>query len=79
MKFCPTDGMTQMKTGLKVCEFCVCEVKPLKILSEQEIRDLMDFYEYERIEDGEQIAEDKNVRDIALRDSVAIPTACDQD
>ena len=73
MKFCPMCGMTQMKTGLKACEFCDYEAKPLDILSEQEIRDLMASYEYERIEDGVRIVAVKNIRDIALRGSVAIP------
>ena len=73
MKFCPMCGMTQLKTGLKVCEFCAYEAKPLEILSEQEIHDLMASYEYERIEDGVRIVAVKNIRDIALRGAVAIP------
>jgi hypothetical protein len=66
-------GMTQLKTGLKVCQFCDYEEKPIEMLSSQEIRDLMASYEYERIADGVRIVKVKNIRDIALRGAVAIP------
>lgn len=73
MKFCPMCGMPQLEAGLKVCQFCDYEEKPIAELSKQEIYDLMAPYEYEWIEDGARIEAVKNGRDIALRGAVAIP------
>lgn len=73
MKFCPMCGMPQFKAGATVCEFCDYEEKRVEELTKQEIRDLMASYEYEWIEDGVRIEAVKNIRDIALRGSVAIP------
>ena len=73
MKFCPMCGMTQLKAGRTVCEFCDYAEKPLEKLSKRELYDLMAPYEYERIEDGVRIVAVKNVRDIALRGAVSIP------
>ena len=71
MKFCPMCGMTQLKSGLKVCEFCDYEEKDLNDLSSQEIEELMLPYEYEIIEDGFRIVAVKNER--SMRGAIAIP------
>lgn len=73
MKFCPMCGMSQLKAGSTVCQFCDYEEKPIEELSKREIYDLMAPYEYERIEDGIRIVEVKNIRDLSLRGSVHIP------
>ena len=73
MKFCPMCGMPQLKAGLEACQFCDYREKPIEELSKKELYDLMASYEYERIEDGVRIVAVKNIRDIALRGSVAIP------
>lgn len=73
MKICPMCGMSQLEATSTVCQFCDYEEKPIEELSKQEINDLLASYEYERIEDGVRIKSVKNIRDIALRGSVAIP------
>ena len=73
MKFCPMCGMPQLKSRATVCEFCEYREKPVEELTKQEICDLMASYEYEWVEDGARIEAVKNIRDIALRGSVAIP------
>lgn len=73
MKFCPMCGMSQFEAGLKKCQFCDYEEKPLEQYSKREIYDLMAPYEYEWIEGGARINAVKNHRDIALRGAVAIP------
>ena len=66
-------GMPQLDGVSTVCQFCDYEEKPLGELSKRQIYDLLASYEYERIEDGVRIQSVKNIRDIALRGSVAIP------
>ena len=73
MKFCPMCGMSQLKAGLTVCQFCDYEEKPFEKLSKTQIYELMAPYEYKQIEDGIRIEEVKNIRSISLRGSVAIP------
>ena len=73
MKICPMCGMPQLEGASTVCQFCNYEEKPIGALSEREIHDLLASYEYERIGDGVRIQSVKNIRDIALRGSVAIP------
>jgi len=65
--------MPQLEAGLSACQFCGYEEKPIDELSKKEIYDLMAPYEYERNENGVRIVAVKNIRDIALRGSVAIP------
>ena len=73
MKFCPMCGMSQFKAGTTVCQFCDYEEKPIEELPKHVIHELMAPYEYERTEDGVRILSVKNIRDLALRGSVAIP------
>ena len=73
MKFCPMCGMPQLKVGVTVCQFCNYEEKPIEKLSKKQFYDLMASYEYKMIEGGVRIESVKNIRDIALRGSVAIP------
>lgn len=73
MKFCPMCGMPQLEAGLAACQFCDYKEKPIEELSKKELYDLMASYDYTRIEDGVRIEAVKNIRDIALRGSVAIP------
>ena len=74
MKICPMCGMPQFKAGSTKCEFCDYQEKPPEQHTKQEIYDLMASYDYEMTEDGVRIVAVKNVRDIALRGSVAIPS-----
>ena len=73
MKFCPMCGMSQFKKEVTKCEFCDYEEKEFSALSQQQINELMASYDYEIINDGVRIIAVKNIRDIALRGSVAIP------
>ena len=70
MKFCPMCGMSQLKAGVTVCQFCDYEEKPIEELSKQEICELMSPYVYEQIEGGVRITAVKNNR---IRGSIAIP------
>lgn len=66
--------MPQSEKGLKKCEFCDYEEKPVSELSKKKIYDLMASYEYEVLPDGGyRIRAVKNIRDIALRGSVSVP------
>ena len=74
MKICPMCGITQLKKGLTVCQFCGYEEKTLSELSQRQIHDLMASYEYEKMPDGGfRIKAVKNIRDIALRGAVCVP------
>ena len=73
MKFCPMCGMPQLEAGSEACQFCDYKEKPIEELTKKELYDLMASYDYTRIEDGVRIEAVKNIRDIALRGSVAIP------
>ena len=73
MKFCPMCGMSQFEAGATVCAFCDYEEKALEEHSEQELNELMEPYEYERIHDGLCIKAVKNGRHIGLRGTVALP------
>ena len=73
MKICAMCGMPQLEKGASSCQFCGYEEKPLSALSKTQICDLMASYEYEENEDGLRIKTVKNIRDIALRGSVAVP------
>ena len=71
MKFCPMCGTVQTKRQVTVCEFCDYEEKDFKLLSKQEIDDIMACYEYEVVGGGVRIKAVKNARN--LRGAVAIP------
>ena len=74
MKFCPMCGMPQLEKGLAECQFCHYTEKPLRELSKSQVHDLMGAYEYKKNEDDTlTIVAVKNIRDISLRGSVAIP------
>ena len=74
MKICPMCGMPQFEKGLKSCQFCEYEEKPVGELSKKQINDLMASYEYDVTEyGGYRIKTVKNIRDIALRGSVCVP------
>ena len=74
MKICPMCSMHLSEESVTVCHFCGFEEKPLAELSRQQVYDLMASYEYEITEDGVRIKRVKNIRDIALRGSVALPS-----
>lgn len=66
-------GMSQDRAGVTACQYCEYEERPLEALSKKKVYDLLAPYDYERIEGGIRIVSVKNIRDIALRGSVAIP------
>lgn len=78
MEICPMCGMHRMKSFEEkkgVCWSCNFDFgKPLRELSKKQIHDLMASYEYTVLEDGlYRIEAVKNIRDIALRNSVGTP------
>ena len=75
MRICPMCGMPRLEEGVTECKFCGFEDKPLSALSKKQVHDLMASYEYETTEyGGIRIIRVKNIRDIALRGFIALPS-----
>ena len=79
MKICPMCSMIQMdflkREDPNVCGVTMCGFrdKPASEMSEEELRNLLGAYEYEKLEDGTyRIVGVENIRDIGLRGPVAL-------
>ena len=70
MKFCPMCAESH-DVRTTVCQSCNYEEKPLSLISDEEMNELMAPYEYELIPDGVRINGVKNPR--SMRGKVAIP------